>query len=458
MTTLIVEADFIIPIVPKYRIIKDGAIAIENDRIVFVGKRDECRRKFKVDEVISIRRSVALPGFINAHNHLFQSIIRNLGVDMVLVDWLRTTIHPLLLSFRDEDFYIAALWGIVENIKSGSTTIVDNHYGGRGYDYVAEALIKSGVRGCLARGIYELNVIEELKEDPDEALKDTERLIKKYHGANDGRLMVAVAPMHPYNCSKELLLKAKEISDKYGVPYHTHTAESKKDQELNIRLHGMTDVTLLHKLGVLSSRYHAVHAVNVSREEIMYLAASGAHVIHNPESNMYLASGIAPIVEMMREGVNIALGTDGPGSNNNQDMIEAMRFAAMLHKVASGDPKAISAWDVLEMATINGAKALGIDRHVGSLEPGKKADITVVRLDEPHTVPIHDPVGSIVYCANACDVDTVIVDGRVLMKNRRLLIFNEEEVKKTAEKVAAEILSRAKERYGIKPPHEDYLI
>lgn len=300
-------------------------------------------------------------------------------------------------------------------------------------------------------------LLDELKETPDEALKHVETLVKKYHGKEDGRLMIAVAPMHPYNASRELLVKAKELADKYNLIYHTHTAESKKDQELVVELHGKTDVKLLYELGILGPRYHAVHAVNVSSEEIKYIAETGAHVIHNPESNMYLGSGIAPIPEYMKAGVNVALGTDGAGSNNNNDMIEAMRFAVLLHRAAKSHPSIVTAWDVIEMATINGAKALGLENEIGSLEPGKKADITIIKLDSPHTAPVHDPLGAIVYCATAQDVDTVIVDGRIVMENREVKVFNEEKVKKEAIKTAEKILDKAREKFGVKFPFEKFI-
>ncbi|MCD6195936.1 MAG: amidohydrolase family protein, partial [Staphylothermus sp.] len=209
---------------------------------------------------------------------------------------------------------------------------------------------------------------------------------------------------------------------------------------------------------ILSPRYHAVHAVNVSPEEIKYIAETGAHVIHNPESNMYLGSGIAPIPEYMEAGVNVALATDGAGSNNNNDMIEAMRFAVFLHRAAKSHPSIITAWDALEMATINGAKALGLENEIGSLEPGKKADITIIKLDAPHTAPVHDPLGAIVYCANAQDVDTVIVDGRILMENRVVKIFDEEKVKEEAYKAAERILDRAREKFDTKFPFEKFLV
>ena len=458
LADLIIEGGYVIPVVPRHKIIRDGAVVVEDDRIVFVGKRDEAKRKFSAEEVIKAHKHVILPGLINAHTHLFQSILRNIGVDMELVSWLRTSIHPTLSCFRDEDFYVAAKWGLIENIKSGVTTIIENHYGPRGHDAVIKALMESGLRAVLARGIYELNVLlGELREEPDKALSDVERLVKQYHGAANGKIMIAVAPMHPYNASKELLLKAKELSDKYNIIYHTHTAESKRDQELVVQLHGKTDITLLYELGILSPKYHAVHAVNVSPEEIKYLAKTSAHVIHNPESNMYLASGVAPIPEYLKANVNVALATDGPGSNNNQDMIESMRVAVLLHKVAKGDPSIITAWDVIEMATINGAKALGLEKEIGSLEVGKKADITIIRLDKPHIAPVLDPLGSIVYCANASDVDTVIVEGKIVMRERKVLTLDEEKISEEAEKTIQSILDRARERFNIKFPFERFI-
>ncbi len=457
MASIIVEARYVIPVRPARKIIRDGAVVVDGDTIVFVGKAEEARRRYHSDVVIKAERHVVIPGLVNAHNHLFQSILKNIGIDMELVSWLRTSIHPTLASFSDHDFYVAAKWGLIENIRSGVTTLIENHYGPRGYDAVAKALIESKLRAVLARGIYELNVLlDMLKEDPDQALSHVETLVKKYHGYGD-RLWIAVAPMHPYNASKELLLRAKELSDKYGLIYHTHTAESVKDQELVRELHGKTDVALLYELGILGPRYHAVHAVQVSEEEVKYLAETGAHVIHNPESNMYLGSGVAPVPDYMEAGVNVALGTDGAGSNNNNDMIEAMRFAVLLHRAARKHPSIVTAWDALEMATINGARALGLEDKIGSLEPGKKADITIIRLDKPHTSPVTDPLGAIVYCANASDVDTVIVNGEIIMESGRVLVFNEEKVREEAEKTQQELLDRARNRYGIKFPYEEFI-
>lgn len=448
MADLIVKGGTVVTMDGARRIIRDGAIVISGDRIEFVGSREEAEGKYRAERTIDASGKFIFPGFINAHTHMFQVLLRNLAVDMVLLEWLRRVIHPALLAFEEEDVYVGALLGCLENIKSGVTCIVDNHYG-RYFDAVLRAMVEAGVRGCLPRGGYVVNAKEELLEDPDYILRDTERLIREWHGAAGGRIMVGVAPMHPCFATREFLLKAKELSDKYGVVYHTHTGESREDQELNRRFHGQSDVELLQELGILSPRYHAVHGVWVSQREIGYLAEAGAHVIHNPVSNMYMGSGVAPVPEMLAAGVNVALGTDGPASNNCQDIIQTMKFAACLHKVSKLDPAAITARQVLEMATINGAKALGLEDQIGSLEMGKKADITIVDMEKPHIAPVHDPIGSLVYCAHGSDVDTVIIDGRVVMEGGEVKTIDEEDILEKSYEVVEGLKGRVRERSGI---------
>lgn len=283
---VIVEGGTIVTMDERREIIENGAVAIRGNRIEFVGKKEEAEKRFKTEKEIDARKKVIFPGLINAHTHMFQVLLRNLAVDAPLLDWLKNVVHPAISILKEskEDIRTAALLGCVENIKSGNTCVVDNHYGGN-YDAVIEAMIETGIRGCLARGIYEINAPEGLRESPEDAISDCKRLVKRWRGAAGGRIMVGIAPMHPCNTSKELLVKAKDFSDKFGVIYHTHTGESKGDQDLNVKTHGKTDVELLKELGVLGPKYHAVHSVWVS-EEISEMAKSGVHVIHNPVSNM----------------------------------------------------------------------------------------------------------------------------------------------------------------------------
>ena len=447
MSDMILKGGTVVTIDKMRRIIRDGAIAISGNEIEFVGKREEVEGKFKSDVVIDSKGKVIFPGLINAHDHMFQVMLRNLGVDVSLLEWLKTVIHPAISVLKDseESIHASAMLACLENIKSGNTFVVDNHYGGN-YDAVVEAMIESGIRGCLARGIYEINVPEAIRESPNVAIPDCERLIRKWHGAAGGRIMVGVAPMHPCHVSKEMLLRAKEVSDSFGVPYHTHTGESRGDQDLNVKIHGKTDVEFLNELGILGPRYMSVHSVWVSDDDIKNMARAGVHVVHNPVSNMYLGSGAAKIPEMREAGINIALGSDGPASNNNQDLIQSMKFAACLHKLNKLDPAIIRAQDVLDMATINGARALGLENEIGSLEAGKKADIIIVDMEKPNIAPVHDLVASLVYCANGSDVDTVIIDGRIVMKNREVLTIDEREVLKKGNEVDGEIQRRLMEK------------
>ncbi|WP_309493197.1 amidohydrolase [Candidatus Hecatella orcuttiae] len=441
--SLAIEGGTIITLDKNRPIIKNGLLVVQDGEITFVGEKSEFKESLDVERRIDASGKFVFPGFINAHNHMFQVFIRSVAVDMELLDWLKLAIWPFTQSLTESDIYVAARLAIIENIKSGITCIVDNQYP-RFYEPVAKAMDETGIRGVLACGYYELNVLDEMKTEPSEALKKCEETLRKWDKAGGGRIRVCPAPMHPCFASDELILKSKELADKYDTYLHIHTAESERDVRMLMERTGKRDVEYLHDLGVLDSRFLAVHSVCVTKREIDLLVASGAQIVHNPISNMYVCDGVAPIPEYIRRGLNVALGTDGSASNGNQDFLSSMKFAALLHKVYHMDPSIIKAQDSLEMATINGAKALSMGDRLGSLQVGKRADITIVDMFKPHTVHVHDPVGSLVYSCTPENVDTVIVDGKILMENRRITFTDEEEELRKADEVAQAVKERAR--------------
>lgn len=439
---LAIRGGTIVTMDAKQPIIKDGGLLIQEGKIVFVGNKSKIREFGTPNQKIDATGKFIFPGFINAHAHMFQVLFRNVGVDLDLLDWLRQVVWPLTTNLTKQDIYTAARLGIVENIKSGVTCVVDNQYPNF-YEEPLRAMQEIGFRGVMACGYHESGVPEEVRVEPTKALSRCEILIKKYDEGGRGHLRVCPAPMHPCFTSEELMLKSKEIADKYNTYLHVHTAESERDVKMLVDKTGKRDVEFLHDLGVLDNRFLAIHSVNVTQREINLLARSGSHIIHNPVSNMYLGSGVAPVPEYMRKQVNVALGTDGPASNCNQDIIETMKFAACLHKVHLRNPSIITATEVVQMATLNGAKALGLEDRLGSIEVGKNGDVVVIDMFKPNTVHVHDPIGSLVYSATSENVDTVIVDGKVLMENRRITFGDEEAILKEADKVALRVLQRA---------------
>ena len=439
---LAISGGTIITMDEKLTEIKDGGLLVQDGKIVFVGNKSELRKYVTANQQIDATGKFIFPGFINAHAHMFQVLFRNVGVDLDLLDWLQQVIWPLCKNLTKHDVYVASRLGILENIKSGVTCVVDNQYP-HYYEEPLRAMSEIGFRGVLACGYHESGVPDEIRVAPTTALSRCESLIRKYDRKDNGRLRVCPAPMHPCFTLEELMLKSKEIADKYDTYLHVHTGESERDVEMLVNKTGKRDVEFLHSLGVLDKRFLAIHSVNVTQHEIELLARSGSHIVHNPVSNMYLGSGVAPVPEFMRKKVNVALGTDGPASNCNQDIIQTMKFAACLHKVHLRNPSVITAQEVLQMATFNGATALGVEDKLGSIEVGKNSDLVIIDMDKPNTVHVHDPVGSLVYSATSENVDTVIVDGKVLMENRRITFSDEEAILREADKVALQVLQRA---------------
>ncbi len=411
-------------------IIEEGGLLIKDDSIAFVGKRSEAEG-YDADKIVKAEGRYILPGFFNMHTHMFQVLLRTVGADMILLDWLKTAIWPIVPKMSYEDVYNAAILAIAENIKSGVTTILEMHYGNPHFEAVLKAFKDTGIRGYVSRGFYEVEAYEKLREKADYVLENLESLMKKYDNVMPG-------PMHPCFVSNDLLKASKELADKYGRHYYTHLAESEEDVQLLIKREGLRDAELLYKLEILDEKFIGVHACRLSPAEINYLSETRSNTVHCPTSNMYIADGVSPVPELLSKGVNVTLATDGAASTGRQDFFSEMKTAALLHKVYNDDPRAITAKQILQMATVNGAKALNINS--GILREGYKADIIIVNPWRINMVYAHEPVSSTVYSATPENVETVMVEGRILMENRKLQTINEEKAMKKAYKSAKKLI------------------
>jgi 5-methylthioadenosine/S-adenosylhomocysteine deaminase len=441
MRTLI-EGATIISMDQNDRIIENGAILIEDETISGVGSR-QTFSKIHPDSRIDAKGKIVIPGLVNAHTHLFQSLLRGLGDDRALLDWLRNVIWPVAQKIGPKECYDGARLGLLENIRSGVTTVIDNHYihtNSNNMHMVARAAFESKLRVILARGFYDTNAIEPFLEDADTVIKETRCLHRFCMNQADGLVRVWFGPMTPWTVTAKLFRECKAVADELGVGIHIHIAENKEEVDMISRQYKKTHVGFLDSLGVLSSRFHAVHGVWLTEGDISTLSRAKCHLVYNPISNMYLASGIAPIVKAKLGGVNTALGTDGPASNNNQDMFFSMKAGVLLQKVALLDPTCLTAYQILDMATRGGARALGLEKEIGSIEKGKRADVAIINPQTAHIQPLHDPVSALVYCANASDVETVIVNGNVAMRDGVVLSYSEDEVLTAARESSGRLL------------------
>jgi 5-methylthioadenosine/S-adenosylhomocysteine deaminase len=384
---------------------------------------------------INAKGKVAMPGLVNCHTHVPMTLFRGIAEDQPLDTWLKEAIWPLEAKLNSEDVYVGALLGCLEMIKSGTACFADMYFH---EDMVAKAVDKSGLRGVLAEGIIEAGN----KALGKKMLNEGVNFAKNFHGYANGKVTVMLGPHAAYSCSPELLVKVREKASELNVGLHMHLAESKDMFRELERKYGSSEVEFLDKIGFLKEPVLAAHCINLSREDMQILSERGVNVAYVPVANMKLGLGAPKVKDLTDLGVNVGLGTDGPASNNTLDMFETMKVAALLQKLIYLNSKVLSAYEVLEMATINGAEALGIDEKIGSLEVGKKADVILIDLSKPHLKPLHDIYASIVYSARGGDVDTVIVDGKILMENRQVKTLDEQAIMEKAEDTASDLLSR----------------
>ena len=447
--TLFVRAT-VVTMNQEREILQDAAVAVANGRIVKIGPTEAMLREFDAEETIDAEGKIIFPGLINTHTHSFQTLLKGLEADTTLDDWLANVITPSVTNISEEDLYYAAQLSAVDAIQSGTTTILDYQYT-QTQEGLNEAAIKgyrdAGMRLVYGRGFADAGV--EFGANPDELepldkiRKETEALIETYHGTEDNLVQIALAPSAIWMCSPECMEWAAECSQKYGVLVTAHTAETDYDNECSTTLHGAGDFGALRKYGLLGERMLMVHCVQLSEDEVKEAGETGTRFSYNPVSNMYLASGAAPVGWMRQYGVVGSLGTDGAASNNNNDLLETLKSGILLAKAATRDPSAMTAMEGLEYATCKGAEALGLADEIGSLEAGKRADLFL--FDPARSAKAsacHVPVSTLAYSADARNVELVMVNGETVLKDGTTVKVSEEDVIGTGTRRAKDLVKR----------------
>jgi len=435
--SLVVTHGIVVTVDAGRRVIQDGAVAIEGRDIVAVDTAGTIAGRFRGRDTIDARGAVVMPGLVNTHTHAPMVLFRGLADDLALMDWLQKYIFPAEAKTVSPEFVRAGTrLAALEMIESGTTTYADMYYF---EEEIARVTKAAGLRGVLGETIIQFPVAD--AKSPAESLARTERFAAEF--AHDDLITPAVAPHAMYTLDTDTLKACRALADRLHIPVLIHLAETEDEVKTAAEKYHATPAAYLDSIGFWGPRTIAAHGVHVTPEDIKILADRHVGISHNPESNMKLASGTAPVPAMRAAGIAVGLGTDGAASNNDLDMFEAMRQAAFLHKLISGDPRAIPAPVAIEMATIGGAKAMGMDAQIGSLEPGKRADVIVVSMDSARQTPMYDAQSHLVYVTRGDDVRTTIVNGRVLMRDRRVLTLNREQVlaeaRAYAEKVRAAV-------------------
>jgi 5-methylthioadenosine/S-adenosylhomocysteine deaminase len=422
------------------RVLSPGAVAIDGADIVAVDTPDAIRARFDARDTLDAAGQIVLPGLVNTHTHAPMVLYRGLADDLALMEWLQQYIFPAEAKTVTPQFVrVGTRLAALEMLQSGTTTFTDMYYF---EEEVAKAAKEAGLRGVLGQTIIKFPAPD--AKTPEEGLARTERFITAFK--NDALITPAVAPHALYTLEPATLKAARALADKHTVPLIIHLAETRAEVDAAQTQAQRTPVGYLEMVGLWAPRTLGAHGVWVSPDEMPILAKHGVSVSHNPESNMKLASGTAPIVDYIKAGVTLGLGTDGAASNNDLDMFEAMRFTALLHKLQRNDPRVLPAGDVLAMATIGGARALGLGDRIGSIEPGKRADVIVVSTAGARQTPLYDPISHLVYVAHGDDVTTTIVNGQVLMRERKVLTLDPAVVLKDARAAAEQVRAAVQKR------------
>ncbi len=445
MSILIRQASYVVR--DADRVEENADVLIDNERIVFVGQYD--RPSSPGLQVLDGHNRVVIPGLVNAHTHLYQSFLKGLSDDLGLVDWCNATLYPMSYAIHHAEWQLGDQacgyhWGMLsalEMIRGGVTCSIDMNMN---MDSVFQSWIDVGIRGVGAIALSDRWLPAPLRRDPALARDEAFALASRWHGVHP-RLDTVMAPSTPFLCSRELLEWARDRASEIGIGIQIHLAETRYEVE-NVRGEtGQTPIAYVHGLGLLRAGTTAVHCVHVTDEDIDLLKESGAVVVHCPKSNLKLGSGVAPVSKFLRRGVPVAIAADGAASNDLLDMIEETRLTALLHKGVLEDPMALTARDAFRMATEGGAKAAGLD--AGTVDPGKLADLAMLNLDRSHMLPIHDVINTLVYCAKSSDVETTIIDGRIVMDKGVVTTVDETRARREAAAFGSELYRQGMEMW-----------
>jgi 5-methylthioadenosine/S-adenosylhomocysteine deaminase len=444
----LIENGSLITVNLRDEIFPEGYLLIEDDLIAAVvkGKPLDSIRS-QAHEIIDATGQIVMPGLINSHVHLQQSLVRGLADDRAVWDWVQNVAFPIYGEMNPEEVYLATLMGMVENIRSGGTTTTDNQTvrsKARNFEAAFQAARDSGIRYKLARGFNERGVPDQFIETADEIIEEMTWLYEAWHGQENGRLRLDFNPHTLYLVTEETMLRVNEKALEWGIGIHLHTAESEDELKMFVQETGLRHVEWLADRELLGPHFQLAHSVWLNGDEIEKIAESGAVPVHNPVCNMFCGSGVSPVPQMLTKKIPVAMGTDGQACNNGQEMMDTLKWAINVHKLNSMDAMILSPEQVIQMATSNGAYAFGLADQIGSLEPGKKADLIIVDLDDPRlTVPTLSLPSLLVNFARAEDVVTTIVDGKILMRDKELLVLDEELLRTEFKHARSKLLERA---------------
>ncbi|MBN2438457.1 MAG: amidohydrolase [Deltaproteobacteria bacterium] len=434
---ILITGGTLLTMAPPGEIVEDPVIGIRNGKIDFIEKgKIPAGHYGAVREIVDASGCIVMPGLVNVHAHLAMTCFRGLADDLPLMTWLNDHIFPAEARFINRrSVYAGAMLAIAEMILSGTTTFCDGYFF---EGEVGRAAIAAGMRGVIAQGFIDLPVLDQSGHSEKTAI--AKRFVKRWRDRSP-LITPALFCHSPYTCSPETLRIVKDVARRYGVTFQIHLSETREEIRMIRERHGKKPVQHLHDLDLLDQNTIAAHCIWLDDEELDLLAAGRVKVAHDPESNMKLGAGVAPVPGMLRRGIDVGLGTDGCASNNNLDLFGEMGMAAKLHKVFSGNPTVLTAERVVEMATIGGARVLGMADRIGSIVPGKEADIILVDMRKPHLTPLYHPFSHLVYAAGGADVVMSIIGGRIVMKDRRLLQMDLAAVMEAVRRIATRVKS-----------------